>query len=151
MLVHRTGNDLRPVGIEIETKEGVEPPAPIMVGEHTHSFEECLNRAGFNVHVVGEQTRSPAQAQGPGLERLDDQHPDKRPSCRPSRPEQRVEGVREGKDGEAAAAEGGVPGVDHGQDDEREASLVGPWAVFAAVGLLRGSPSEVTAERSLVR
>jgi hypothetical protein len=62
--VRRDGDQMRRMGLEVETEEGVESPGPVTFGEGELTFEQCLTRAGFEVHPVGEPTVVPAQPQG---------------------------------------------------------------------------------------
>jgi hypothetical protein len=62
--LRRVGDELRRLGVEVETEDSVELPGTVDVGGSPHNFEECLTQAGFAVHMVGEQTTIPAQPGG---------------------------------------------------------------------------------------
>ena len=61
---------MRSVGIEIETEEGVDAPAPVEFQGRPVSLESCLTEAGFEVGEVGAPSRIPSNPRGWGISEL---------------------------------------------------------------------------------
>lgn len=60
----RTDDFLREMGIEIETEQGIAPPAPFDFGGREVTIENCLADAGFEVTFPGRPDRIPAKPEG---------------------------------------------------------------------------------------
>jgi hypothetical protein len=60
----RTDDFLREMGIEIETEDGVAPPAPFDLGGRQVTIENSLADAGFEVSFAGQPSRIPAKPGG---------------------------------------------------------------------------------------
>jgi hypothetical protein len=60
----RADDFLREMGIEIETEDGIAPPAPFDFGGREVTIENCLADAGFEVSFPGQTNRIPAKPGG---------------------------------------------------------------------------------------
>jgi hypothetical protein len=63
-IVHRAGDELRRIGLEIETEQGVLPPEPVSFGGSSMTVREAFRAAGFAVHDAGRPDAIPRQAGG---------------------------------------------------------------------------------------
>jgi hypothetical protein len=62
--VTRASDYLREMAIEIETEQGIAPPAPFNFGNRQVTIENCLADAGFEVSYAGNPDRIPAKPGG---------------------------------------------------------------------------------------
>ncbi len=60
----RTGDEVRTVGVEMETEETVVLPGSVPFDGSTVDIRECLRRAGFSVHDAGTPTAIPLEPGG---------------------------------------------------------------------------------------
>lgn len=60
----RAGDELRRLGVELETEEGIALPGAVEFDGQELTFRECLGRAGFAVHNAGLATPVPAPLNG---------------------------------------------------------------------------------------
>lgn len=58
------GEELRTIGVETEVEEGVAELKPVQFKDAQIDFKECLRRAGFAVHDVGQRTSIPTREGG---------------------------------------------------------------------------------------
>jgi len=62
--VQRVSDSARLIGIELETEEGVDPPAAVEFDGRQVTLESCLERAGFEVKAVGAPSTIPPPGGG---------------------------------------------------------------------------------------
>ena len=60
----RVGDELRSLGLEIETEQGVQLPGAVPSGGVSMTITEALRRAGFSVHDAGVRSTVPPMAGG---------------------------------------------------------------------------------------
>lgn len=66
----RVGGQVRTLGIELETEEGVAEPAPVELAGREVTIDSCLAEAGFAVTRIGEPSPIPRQPGGWGMSAL---------------------------------------------------------------------------------
>lgn len=64
VIARRAGDQLRRLGLEVETEQGVRLPGEVELHGARHTFRECLQHAGFAVHDTGVATVIPAMPNG---------------------------------------------------------------------------------------
>jgi hypothetical protein len=64
VVVQRAGDELRRIGLEIETEDGVRLPDPVPFGAAQMTLREAFRAAGLAVHDAGRPSVVPAQAGG---------------------------------------------------------------------------------------
>lgn len=66
----RVADAVRSLGVELETEEGVAPPAPVQLDGREVTLESCLADAGIAVHEAGEASAIPRNEGGWGISEL---------------------------------------------------------------------------------